>query len=104
MLIEKLNMDKIKKHYGKKYSKILTTLKPFEDSGKMKFSIDKDCGRYLELFGESTGNSGLYLKINHGISNAFPYNTWFKAYSYEKVELNHFATQEEVVQYIKKVL
>jgi hypothetical protein len=100
MNIKKMTIDEIKKHYGKRYSKIINALS--ECKKDMVFSIDLDCGRYLELMCENDSN--FYFKVNHGISNTYPYNIWHKTSSFYPVEMDHFKTQDDVVVYIMRNL
>lgn len=100
MKMQKMTIDEIKKHYGRRYSKIIDALG--ECKKNMVFSIDLDCGRYLELTCE--GNPNFYFKVNHGISNTYPYNIWHKTSSFYPVERDQFKTQDEVVVYILRNL
>lgn len=103
MLIEKMDIIEIKKYYNKKYSKILNFIIKNEKYNKLEFSIDKDCSHYLELFGKSKENENFYLKINHGISNSYPYNTWFKSNRFKEIERNRFRNQEDVIEYLTAI-
>lgn len=94
-----MTLCEVKQYYGKSYKKILDSLLAIVDT--FHFDVDKSCGKYLEL--ECKDETGKYLKINHGISNTYPYNVWYKAGRWEEMKQEHFHSQSEVVEYIKKL-
>ena len=94
-----MTLHEVKKYYGKSYRKILDCLMILVDT--FQFEVDKSCGRYLEL--ECKDENGRYLKVNHGISNEYPYNVWYRSDRWEETKREHFRSQNEVVEYIEKI-
>lgn len=94
-----MTLHEVKQYYGKSYKKILDILMVLVDT--FDFEVDKSCGKYLEL--NCKNEKGCYFKVNHGISNEFPYNTWYKGGRCEETETKHFRSQKEVVEYIKEI-
>lgn len=94
-----MTLHEVKEYYGKSYKKITDSLMFLVDT--FTFEVDKSCGKYLEL--ECKDEIGRYFKVNHGISNTYPYNTWWKSGRYGDMERKHFQSQIEVVEYIKSI-
>lgn len=92
----------VKSYYGNSYKKILNALVGLD--GKFTFDIDNSyAGRYLELSCADVKGAGIYFKVNHGISNEYPYNTWYKRGRWEEAITNRFHTQAEVAKYIEEI-
>lgn len=89
------NINEVRDYYGKKYSKILDSL---EKKNAYTFSIDKDCGSYLELWFHI--GDYFFYKVNIGLNNKF--NVWKMNNIYCKDERYCFATQSNVVDFILK--
>ena len=92
-----MTLHEVKQYYGKSYGKILEALV----SSNYSYEVDKSCGKYLEL--TCKGQNGRLLKINHGISNKYPYNVWYKEDGYSIMVTKHFASQKDVVEYIRQL-
>ena len=95
-----MTLYEVKRYYGKSYKKILDILIILVDT--FNFEVDKSCGKYLELECKDEQKE-CYFKVNHGISNKYPYNTWYKSGRWEKMQKKHFHSQAEVVEYIKEI-
>ena len=96
-----MTLHEVKQYYGKSYRKIIDSLKVTADT--FLYEVDKSCGKYLELECKEQNNRGRWLKVNHGISNQYPYNAWYKAGRWEETERKRFASQNEVAEYIKSI-
>lgn len=94
-----MTLYEVNEYYGKSYKKITKALMYLVET--FTFEVDKSCGKYLEV--ECKDGRGRYFKVNHGISNKYPYNVWWKSNRYENMEVKHFHTQSEVVEYIKSI-
>ena len=93
------NLADVRKYYGRRYKEILDA---FEDKNVKSYSIDEQCGRYLEL--SVLMENGNKIFVNHGISNSKPYNvtvtpsqTW-----YGKPTHYRLSNQYETAKCIKK--
>lgn len=95
-----MTLHEVKQYYGKSYKKILDVLMILVDT--FNFEVDKSCGKYLELECKDETKE-CYFKVNHGISDEYPYNTWYKKGRWEEMERKHFHSQFEVVEYIKEI-
>lgn len=96
-----MTLHEVEQYYGKSYKKIINSLKVTVDT--FLYEVDKSCGKYLELECKEQNDRGRWLKVNHGISNKYPYNVWYKAGRWEEIKIKHFASQNEVVEYIKQL-
>lgn len=95
-----MTLHEIKQYYDGKYKKILDPLMILVDT--FNFEVDKSCGKYLELECKDE-QKGVYFKVNHGISNTYPYNTWYKKGRWGEMQTEHFRSQAEIVEYIKEI-
>lgn len=93
------NLSEVREYYGNKYKKILDA---FEIKKVKSFTVDEDCGKYLEL--SVVLEDGKKIFVNHGISNSKPYNviitpaqTW-----YGKKTRYSFATMSDAATCIIK--
>lgn len=93
-----MTLCEVKQYYGKSYRTILNELEAIEKT--FSFNVDKSCGKYLEL---ECKNGDKWLKVNHGISNKYPYNVWYRTNRWEETKRKHFANQREVAEYIKSI-
>lgn len=91
-----MTLYEVKQYYGKYYRKILCSLKD-----TFSYKVDESCGEYLEL---ECRNNGTWLKINHGISNQYPYNVWYRKSMWDGIVFKHFASQRDTVEYINQLL
>lgn len=94
----RMNIQEVKKYYGRSYSKIIRKLESLTKD--CTFNVDTSCGEYLELEYMSEQR---YFKVNHGISNKYPYNTCFRGKGFSEMERKSFRTQDEVVEYMEKL-
>lgn len=91
-----MDIQEVKEYYGRRYKPILKAL---QNKKIDSFEIDKSCGVYLEL-NFKIGNTKYY--INHGISNKFPYNLWYRK-SYEGMKRYHFKSMKDMAEFIEKL-
>ena len=103
MNYEYMTLPEVRKYYGRRYKVIFDAL---EAVGATDISIDKQCGRYLELSCRLHNERALYdskgakFAINIGLNNK--YNTWFnRAVGYTDTARHAWDTQTEAAKYIK---
>lgn len=94
-----MTLNEVIEYYGKSYKKILCSFNGFPSD--FIFEVDRKCGKYLEL--ECKNQNGFYIKVNHGISNTFPYNLWYKAGMWAEMKNEHFHSQGQVYDRIIEI-
>lgn len=97
---KEMTWHEVSRYYGRSYKKIIEALKITVET--FSYEVDTFCGKYLELECTEQNNKGRWFKVNHGISNVYPYNVWYRPGKYQDVIREHFKTQAEVVEFIKK--
>lgn len=91
-----MDIKEVKKYYMRRYRPILNAL---ENKNIDNFEIDKSCGVYLEL---NFKIKDIKYYINHGISNKFPYNLWYRK-PYEDIRRYHFKSMKDMAEFIEKL-
>lgn len=91
-----MNIDEVKRYYNGRYKAILKAL---ENSKFSDFEINKECYGFLEI---SFKMNNIKYKINHGISNKFPYNLWCKK-AYEESKSHRFKSMKDLSNFINKL-